>query len=179
MNLGFFDGYRQKFKWQYPVVVDTYSATFCLSEKEQHYLVVCRGNEGDSPKLAELMHAVLLKHFDFCEDYMEEYGVLAGGQNITKILMSHNYSDAYNPLLWRRAMIIKDEKFSPYIPDFFHAIGVIGYLEYLAWQEMTQNGDTQGIYNLLRKLFDGSGDGVQYVDFLGSHWMSATSAGKK
>lgn len=177
MQLDFFKGYRQEFKWQHPVLVDTYSAIFSIGGDTKKYLAVCRDNDGHSPTLAELMHATLVLYFDFREDCVREHGLYPGAQNITKALAAHDCSDAHNPLLWRRAMVVEGKPFSPYTPEYFFHIGLCSHSEFLAWQEMAKGGSTRGIYDLLSSLFQRGAGGMTYTDFLRSHWMS--SNGKK
>lgn len=177
MQLDVFTGYRQESRWQNPIVQDTFSVLFRVTENKEQYLVVCRDKDGRSPTVAELMHATLVLYLDMHSERAQADGLRPGAQNITKALSVDDYSDAHNPLLWRRAMIVEGKPFSPYTREYFSSIGICSHSESLVWKAMVDSDNTNGLHALLQTLFHRVGNGMTYVDFIRSHWMS--SHGKK
>lgn len=183
--------FREKGKW----ANRTEGVSFFLypiAQKPEYELVIAKDSlpfyeEEHNPKMASLLvpglgcvvHALVASWLDENQSVAEEQGIIIGARSISAFLDVLSYSDAHNPQLWRRSMVVR--KKSPatwYSLASLNERGIISDDRLRKLYAYARKGDPQSVSCEIQKCYRGF-TGQSYGEFIRSQLMTVQDLSKK
>ena len=136
--------------------------------------------DGQKVKKIEVPDLGLIKHALFSSwlaenpDIVMENSFVFKAKEIRKRLEKLDYSDAHNPALWKRSIIVKGIGMPVYGFTNFVKLGLFTEEQYRKLITFAQNGESKKIYDFVLKAYKAFTGNDSYSDFIRSPLMSSS-----